>query len=172
MGPSLQDGREEIEVNEPFVNKNNDKEVIIEDNSATIQDIGDVPAEFRNITPVVIDRIVYIHSYNECGKKYSSMSNLNRHKIVHNYFTFICDECDFECKIKETLQRHIKTKHSNLPSLRVEFEICHKPYLTKRIMEMHKKDIHTIKDADFPYIQCPKSWKKKSTLHRHINDKH
>lgn len=47
----------------------------------------------------------------ECGKIFSSKSNLNRHAQVHEGRTFVCVVCGKSCSQKQSLASHLKRAH-------------------------------------------------------------
>ena len=53
----------------------------------------------------------------KCGKSFSKMSNLVRHKVVHEKerAKFVCNMCDIEFTRKDNLEEHVNSAHVSRP---------------------------------------------------------
>ena len=100
-----------------------------------------------------------------CNQQFSTMSHLNRHKImVHeNLRKYRCEFCDFKTNLKETLKEHVKI-HDDM------WIVCDRcGFKTKRQRDLQK---HACKIKQFSCEQCGVKTASKAALRQHRKRKH
>lgn len=108
-----------------------------------------------------------------CPEKLASQYLLDLHTIKHipeDKCTFVCKECGSKFPTNSLLNSHIKRKHSTAYDRMCE--ICAKLFRHKSAFERHMEEHDGI---IHPQVQCEEcgSWlKDKTSLQKHINNKH
>merc|ERR1712218_29233 len=86
----------------------------------------------------------------KCKKLFSHKSSIHKdkHACIH---TYICDQCDYQCKDKTVLKRHIQTKHEGLryDCKQCDFKAMCTSHLSKHIKAEHQGIRYECKDCDY-----------------------
>jgi len=80
-------------------------------------------------------------NYENCNKTFNRKTALKHHiELLHSdEKSYKCDYCNTTFKLKNTLLKHIKTKHENI---RYNCSECDKSYTTKSNLNIHIKKFH------------------------------
>lgn len=89
-----------------------------------------------------------------CDKKFLTSSRLRRHQKVHEgKERFRCDPCDKSFRKHQTLQRHIRTAHLNLPAFKCGEEGCDACFDTSASLKRHNAREHS--ELKYWCDECP-----------------
>ena len=86
---------------------------------------------------------------------------LTKKKCKTSTKVYSCEECDYTCIGKSSLNQHKRTKH---PSKKHRCSICHKEYSSRKCYRQHIKD-HLLK---FPCAHCPTKFPRRLHLVNHV----
>ena len=90
---------------------------------------------------------------------------LTKKKCKTSTKVYSCEECDYTCIGKSSLNQHKRTKH---PSKKHRCSICHKEYSSRKCYRQHIKD-HLLK---FPCAHCPTKFPRRLHLVNHVSSVH
>ena len=86
----------------------------------------------------------------KCKKLFlhKSSIHMDKHACIH---TYMCDQCDYQCKDKTVLKRHIQTKHEGLTydCKQCEFKALSTTHLSKHVKAEHQGIRYECKDCDY-----------------------
>merc|ERR1712055_796164 len=98
--------------------------------------------------------------------------NLTRHTFIHTEPSHECDICNYKVGNRETLQRHVKQKHTDSPAVIHRCKDCGKILSSERVLRHHMKTIHT-KGLLVPTCpECTKTFSSESSVRRHFANAH
>ena len=108
-----------------------------------------------------------------CGKKFSSASNLFKHKkIIHEKRYISCEVCAKAFPRKEQLEYHMNSKHGNKT---YECKLCMTFFATKICLEKHSKRGSCVRNIMKKRLEhkcteegCSKILKTKDSLKKHL----
>ena len=125
---------------------------------------------------------------NICGFQSSSKSTLNQHKqLLHNetcgsISTFDCNYCEKTFRVKKSLKRHLREKHShtnkNLDYIEdmdsvgeLNCDQCEKIFRRKDSLDRHVSSVHVQREI-FSCSLCDRKFPRKDTLRKHFKKIH
>ncbi|XP_063957309.1 zinc finger protein 814-like [Lytechinus pictus] len=89
----------------------------------------------------------------DCGMAFKRPINLRMHRKVHSDKMFSCDECDYKCRRRNTLQNHKKRKHLKQKSVLCQH--CGHRFFSKTECKNHVLKKHTQRPTPFACPICP-----------------
>lgn len=102
-----------------------------------------------------------------CNKSYSTHSNLYQHLKVHTKQRFQCDKCQQEFVYKQTLKKHLFSKHLDKNYDRVQCKFCKNFYIKGGHIKRHIENVH-LKYKQFECGICDASFTERSSLRTHL----
>ena len=108
------------------------------------------------------------HHCNLCYKSFKKKSHLDEHKEIHSGKREQCKFCDKFFDRERDLRKHVKTFHSNNPSVDTKHvcEECGASFKKKKYLDTHIRRLHT-ENNPIKCDQCDKSFMCKSELTKH-----
>ncbi|XP_047430539.1 zinc finger protein 91-like [Mugil cephalus] len=106
------------------------------------------------------------HTCPECGKTFSSSSNLKSHLIAHSSVqSFKCTQCDKSYKRHKDLKLHLR-RHPTPKTPSIACSQCEKTFSSQFLLEVHLLD-HIGKEL-FACPHCDKRFMTNSVLKKHV----
>ena len=105
---------------------------------------------------------------NECLKTFNDNKTLGRHgQSVHEFVTYICNQCDFQATRQCHLTAHIQSKHDGVKYAcdQCDYQATTQSHLTRHIRSMHE-------GLKYACDQCDYQATQQGHLKLHIQVKH
>lgn len=140
-------------------------------------DICDKAFKYRN--GLAVHKIVHsndrAHICESCGRGFNARTTLVTHmRLKHsiNERSFACPECDSVFKIKSWLDKHMSRRHTSNRTKDFVCSICGISYLNKTTLTRHMNNKHFDKERRFFCNICEKSYTMNNKLVKHMQTKH
>lgn len=85
----------------------------------------------------------YVCQRDGCGKSFVTGTRLNRHQAVHDGADrFRCTDCGQSFRKKETLHKHVRKEHLDMPAHECPHQSCTEAFGTKSRLKRHYDKVH------------------------------